>query len=199
MLKQCRNQFSNFIRNPAFAGRKMLAGFFISAMVIITDNPDILLLIFSIMMMVMYVSSISRTVTRRFFAVIGFTAIFTLFIHAHNNTLGQGVAVVLQMAIISCCSCLFITTTHEADILSVLEVFFNFLSKRGINTRKISLAVLLTIRSVVYITYQFNQIRDAQRTRNLEKNTIALLVPLLIKIFRAANNISDALTVRGYD
>jgi biotin transport system permease protein len=199
MLNQCRNCFSDFIRNPLLTGKKILAGFLIGATVIFITNVYVLMMIFSSLMIILYMSEISRKLISRFLAVISITVVFTLLIHILNNTFMQGLSVVLQMTIISLCSCLFIATTSETDILSALDVFFNFLARLGINTRKISLAVLLTIRSISYITYQFNQIRDAQKARGLEKKTIALLMPLLIKIFKAANTISDALMARGFD
>ncbi len=199
MLNQCRNRFSNFIRNPLLTGKKMVAAFLISAIVIFINNIYLLMMIFSLLLIVGYFSEISQKLIKRFFSVMGITLVFTLLIHILNNTFMQSLSVVLQMTIISWCSCLFISTTSETDILSTFDVFFNFFTKRGIDTRKISLALLLTIRSVSYITHQFNQIRDAQKARGLEKTTIALLVPLLIKIFKAANNISDALAARGYD
>ena len=40
---------------------------------------------------------------------------------------------------------------------------------------------------------------EAQRARGLDRSAIALLVPLLIKTLKMADNLSDAIDARGYD
>jgi biotin transport system permease protein len=43
------------------------------------------------------------------------------------------------------------------------------------------------------------EILEAQRARGLDRNAIAVLVPLLIKTLKMADDLSDAIDARGYD
>ena len=46
---------------------------------------------------------------------------------------------------------------------------------------------------------QFAEIREAQRARGLDRNIFALLMPLMIKTLKMADNLTEAIEARGYD
>ena len=63
----------------------------------------------------------------------------------------------------------------------------------------ISLFCFLTLRSISILSLQYKEIRMAQKARGLDKQVFAIIIPLLIKMFRAADGVSEALISRGID
>jgi biotin transport system permease protein len=57
----------------------------------------------------------------------------------------------------------------------------------------------LTIRAVPVLTATFEQARDARRARGLERSARALLVPLVVRTVRHADQLGEALVARGVD
>jgi biotin transport system permease protein len=57
----------------------------------------------------------------------------------------------------------------------------------------------LALRFIPLLFDKFEEIREAQRARGLERSVVALLMPLLIKTLRMANDLTEAIEARGYD
>jgi biotin transport system permease protein len=57
----------------------------------------------------------------------------------------------------------------------------------------------LALRFIPLLFEKFQEIREAQRARGLDRNLLALLMPLLIKTLRMAGDLTDAIEARGYD
>jgi biotin transport system permease protein len=90
-------------------------------------------------------------------------------------------------------------TTRASDMIDTLERALGVLRPLGVNAGKLSLMLALTIRLVPVLLGLVQEIRMAQRARGVERNALALLVPLMVKTLRMADHLTDALEARGYD
>ncbi|HYD64830.1 energy-coupling factor transporter transmembrane component T, partial [Azospirillum sp.] len=90
-------------------------------------------------------------------------------------------------------------TTRVSDMVETLERALAWLRPLGVNAGKVSLMLALTIRLVPVLLAQAQEIRMAQRARGVERSAVALLVPLMVKTLRMADDLADALEARGYD
>ena len=57
----------------------------------------------------------------------------------------------------------------------------------------------MVIRFIPLMMKEAREILEAQRARGLDRSVVALLVPLLVKTLKMADNLSDAIDARGYD
>lgn len=64
---------------------------------------------------------------------------------------------------------------------------------------RIALAISLCIRFIPLIRNTFGEVRQAQRARGLERNFLALLVPLVVRTLKSADEISQAIYARSFD
>lgn len=88
-------------------------------------------------------------------------------------------------------------TTRTSVMIDALESFLKPLSCIGVDPSKCSLALSLTIRFIPLIIKIFNEVRIAQNVRGLEKNLIATAIPIILNIFRMADNIAEAIEARS--
>ena len=90
-------------------------------------------------------------------------------------------------------------TTKMSDMIDVVERVIRPLGYVGINPSKVSMMLSMVIRFIPLMMREAQEILEAQRARGLDRNAIALLVPLLIKTLKMADDLSDAIEARGYD
>ncbi|WP_460272245.1 energy-coupling factor transporter transmembrane component T family protein [Celeribacter sp. ULVN23_4] len=64
---------------------------------------------------------------------------------------------------------------------------------------KIALAMSLVWRFIPMIRAQFDEVREAQRARGLERNMLALVVPLVVRTLKTADEVAEAITARSLD
>ncbi len=83
-------------------------------------------------------------------------------------------------------------------MIDSLNEILILLSYVGINHKKISLSLSLAIRFIPVIVSIFQEISVAQRTRGLERNFIATIIPTIIKILKTAKNIAEAIESRSW-
>lgn len=57
----------------------------------------------------------------------------------------------------------------------------------------------MVIRFIPMMMREAQEVLEAQRARGLDRNAIALLMPLLIKTLKMADDLSEAIEARGYD
>ncbi len=91
------------------------------------------------------------------------------------------------------------TTTKVGDMTETLERALTPLSALGVDPAKVSLAISLAIRFIPVLALQAREILDAQRARGLERNVVALAVPLVIRTLRLADRLTEAIEARGWD
>ena len=110
-----------------------------------------------------------------------------------------GLETVLRILVLLLLAVIVTLTTKLTDMIDVLERIMRPLRMVGINPSKVGMMLSMVIRLIPLMMRQAGEILEAQRARGLDRNAIALLVPLLIKALKMADDLSDAMDARGYD
>jgi len=110
-----------------------------------------------------------------------------------------GLETVLRILALLLFAVLVTLTTKLSDMIDILERAFRPLAYLGINPSKASMMLSMVIRFIPLMMREAQEILEAQRARGLDRNAIAVLVPLLIKTLKMADDLSDAIDARGYD
>ena len=110
-----------------------------------------------------------------------------------------GLETVLRIVVLLLLAVLVTLTTRLSDMIEVVERAARPLRHVGVNPSKVGMMLSMVIRFIPLMMRQAQEILEAQRARGLDRNAIALLVPLLIKTLKMADDLSDAIDARGYD
>ena len=110
-----------------------------------------------------------------------------------------GVETVLRILVLLLLAVLVTLTTKLSDMIDVLEGVARPLRHVGVNPSKVGMMLSMVIRFVPLMMREAREILEAQRARGLDRSAIALLVPLLIKTLKMADDLADAIDARGYD
>lgn len=90
-------------------------------------------------------------------------------------------------------------TTKTSAMLEVVEDVLRPLDRtRLVNSTAVALAVSLALRFIPEVFHRFQQIQEAQAARGLHGNPIALVVPLVIRVLRSADDIAAAIDSRCF-
>lgn len=109
----------------------------------------------------------------------------------------SGAVTVLRFGVLLLLSSLVTLTTRVSDLLAALERAMQPLARVGVNPAKVSLAVSLTLRFIPVVVQTVNDVRDAQRARGIEKNMVALTVPVIVRTLKMADDVADAIEARS--
>lgn len=120
-------------------------------------------------------------------------------VHAVLTDWRLGLVIVLRFAILILLATLVTLTTRVSDMIETIERGLRPLAVLGLNPAKLSLMLSLTIRFVPLLFTQLQEIREAQRSRGLDRSLVAVVVPLLIRTLRMANDLTEAIEARCYD
>lgn len=115
------------------------------------------------------------------------------------NTWEQALTVVLRFVILITLANLVTLTTTVSAVMERLSAWLAPLARVGVNPIKISLAVSLAIRFIPLLMTIGSEVRDAQRARGLERNILAMALPLIVRTLRMADEIAEAIEARGFD
>ena len=110
-----------------------------------------------------------------------------------------GLETVLRIVVLLALAVLVTLTTRLSDMIDVIERVARPLRHAGINPSRVGMMLSMVIRFVPLMMREAQEILEAQRARGLDRSAIALLVPLLIKTLKMADDLSDAIEARGYD
>jgi biotin transport system permease protein len=88
-------------------------------------------------------------------------------------------------------------TTRTTDLIDVVVTLCRPLRALGVDPVRVGLLLNLAIRCVPLVIELATEVRDAQRARGLESSPRALVVPLLVRTLRRADEIGEALVARG--
>lgn len=110
-----------------------------------------------------------------------------------------GLETVLRILTLLLLAVIVTLTTRLSDMIDVLERIMRPMRFAGINPSKVGMMLSMVIRLIPLMMREAGEILEAQRARGLDRNAIALLVPLLIKALKMADDLSDAMDARGYD
>lgn len=106
--------------------------------------------------------------------------------------------VVLRFAALLLLAGLVTLTTRSSDMIDAITAGLRFLRPLGVNSAKVGLAFSLALRFLPVLATITQEVREAQKTRGLERSILAIAIPVAIRTLRMADDISDAIDARGY-
>ncbi|GAA4005963.1 energy-coupling factor transporter transmembrane protein EcfT [Allokutzneria multivorans] len=111
----------------------------------------------------------------------------------------SALVVLLRLIALILLATLVTMTSRTDDMISALERAASPLRVFGLRPHRIAFVLSLTLRFIPLIKEKADEIRTAQRARGVERSSLALLLPLLVKVLRMADHIAEALDARGLD
>lgn len=128
--------------------------------------------------------------------------------YATRQGLEGGMRVGCQLVMAIWVSTLTTLTTSPLDTVWALEWYLKPLKYMNVPTDEIALAVMLAIRFIPLLFEETDRIVKAQKARGVDlesgglvrkvRSLVPVLVPLLHSVFRRADDLAVALTLRGY-
>ncbi|MBW3098252.1 energy-coupling factor transporter transmembrane component T family protein [Pseudohoeflea coraliihabitans] len=115
----------------------------------------------------------------------------------YSGVVGAGF-VVMRFAVLILAASLVTLTTRTSEFVDGIMAGLRY-APRFVPREKIALAIAMTMRFIPRLRAQFDEIREAQRARGLERNPIALLVPLIVRTLKDADEIAQAIEARSVD
>lgn len=107
--------------------------------------------------------------------------------------------VIARLTTIILAAQLFTRTTRIKHLIATVERLTSPLQPVGVNPYKVALAVALMLSALGQIMGFIRQVRDAQRARGVRLAPWSWVVPVLVLSLKHADDVADALTVRGLD
>jgi biotin transport system permease protein len=108
-----------------------------------------------------------------------------------------GLVVVLRFAVLILLATLVALTTPVSEMLETFERVLRPTAVLGIDPERIAFVLAMTIRLIPMLAAFAQEVHEAQRARGLDRNLVALTVPLLIRCLRAADALGEAIEARG--
>jgi len=90
-------------------------------------------------------------------------------------------------------------TTRVSAMVDALEWVLTPLKVIGVDPAKAGFTLSLAIRFIPVLFAMIAEIREAQRARGLEGSVFAVVMPLLVRTLRMADDLAEAIAARGYD
>jgi len=90
-------------------------------------------------------------------------------------------------------------TTRVSAMVDAMERFLTPLRCVGVDPAKAGFTLALAIRFIPVLFAMTAEIREAQKARGLEGNVFAVVMPLLVRTLRMADDLTEAIAARGYD
>ena len=119
-----------------------------------------------------------------------FAVVFQGWLQAAVVLLRIGALVGLAMAVT--------LSTRSSDLIAACERALLPLERLGwVNAGKVALALALTLRFVPEIWRHYQEIREAQAARGLARNPVALIVPLVVRTLKRAQQVAQAIDARS--
>ncbi|MBV7481913.1 energy-coupling factor transporter transmembrane protein EcfT [Bordetella sp. BOR01] len=123
-------------------------------------------------------------------AVGGFAAVFQGWLAAAVVLLRIGALVGLALAVT--------LSTRSSDLIAVCERALLPLQRIGlVDAGKVALALALALRFVPEIWRHYQEIREAQAARGLARHPLALIVPLIVRTLKRAEQVAQAIDARS--
>ena len=115
-------------------------------------------------------------------------------------TAGATVAglVLLRLVTVIMLATLVTLTTRVSHMVAVMDSALRPLHRVGVRTDKISLAISMTLRFIPLLTQVVREVREAQRARGLDRNLLALAVPVLVRALHTAEQVAEAVDARSH-
>ena len=113
---------------------------------------------------------------------------------------GMAALIVLRLLTLMLLAALVTLTTRTEDLIATLERLLTPLAPLGVNPAKVGLAVALALRFLPVIRDEAERVREAQAARGLGTHPLALILPLIVRVLKAADEVAEAIEARsGHD
>lgn len=108
--------------------------------------------------------------------------------------------IVARIATLMLLAALVTLSTRTEDLIATLERLLAPFARLGLNPAKVSLAVSLALRFLPVIADEAERVREAQAARGLGTHPLALILPLIVRVLKAADEVAEAIEARsGHD
>lgn len=112
---------------------------------------------------------------------------------------GHALVVMLRLATLLLAASLVTATTPASAVLEMLERALLPLERAGLlHAQKVAFTLSLAVTLVPVLLAQVQAAREAQVARGASGDVRALMVPLLVRVLKAAQELSDAAEARGF-
>ena len=115
----------------------------------------------------------------------------------------EGMLTIWRFMLLIVLSSILTFSTTISDLIYGLEKLLAPLWIIGVSPRNVSVMISTTIRFIPLLTYEANAVRDAQESRGASlhkpKHIAAFVSSLLMRTFRRASNLADAMGSRCYN
>ncbi|NLZ97665.1 MAG: energy-coupling factor transporter transmembrane protein EcfT [Micrococcus sp.] len=125
--------------------------------------------------------------------------VFLLITQLIFNEPVQAATVIARLTTIILAAQLFTRTTKIQHLITTVEQLAKPLRPLGVNPYKVALAVALMLSALGQIVGFIGQVRDAQGARGVRLAAWSWVVPVLVLSLKHADDVADALVVRGLD
>lgn len=130
---------------------------------------------------------------------VAFVLLLILVVQGLIQSWTLGLILITRFAILLLSAGLLTLTTRVSDMITTIENGLRYLRPIGVNSGKVSLAISLTLRFIPVMRRVTAEVREAQKVRGLEHSLPALAIPVITRMLKMSDDISDALDARGYD
>lgn len=207
------------------ARSKILATSFFVLSCFFTDNWLFMILLCGLELLVMRLTKIPINYFIKSLKPIIFFIVLTFFLQVFFNHQGNvifslgplkiydkglnlGLYMSIRLIIVVIISTLLTLTTRPSDLTLALESLFKPLGRIGIPVAEIALMISIALRFIPTLFEETQKILKAQASRGVDISEgnfkdkviqlISLLVPLFILSFKRADELANAMEVRGY-
>jgi len=117
--------------------------------------------------------------------------------HGWTGEIAQGTAIALRLITAVAAANLVTMTTRLADMLATLDRLAAPLARLGLPTRRLTLAIALTIRFIPVLSDRIDAIRTAWSARSPRRPGWRILIPAALAALDEADHVAEALRARG--
>ncbi|MFC0180497.1 energy-coupling factor transporter transmembrane component T family protein [Thorsellia kenyensis] len=178
---------------------KLLLLFFITTLMFVIPNMSLVLGLLVSITLLYYFSSLPYSQLRKLIKVSFLLLLMIFCFNAYTHGFMLALVIVLRLFVVILFSSMISLTTRMTEMMDVITNILTPLSCFGINVSKISLCMLLTIRFIPMLYEIAHQVREAQCSRGVEHHPFALIIPICIRVFKQADELTQALDARGFE
>lgn len=111
-----------------------------------------------------------------------------------------GALIVARIVTLVLLAALVTLTTPAEAMIATIERLLAPLGRFGVDPARIGLAFSLALRFIPVIGEEAERVREAQAARGLGHNPLALMLPLIVRVLKSAEDVAAAIEARsGHD
>lgn len=181
----------------ASPGGKLAALAIFGTLVVLVRDPLLMLSLFCLALAAFRAADLSiPTALRQMRPAFPLLAILFLF-QLWSADMAAASLIVLRLATLLLLAALVTLTTRVSAMTETLERALGPFQRFGVDPERVGLAISLAIRFLPALGSVLTEVREAQRARGLDRNMLALLVPLLLRTLKMADEVAEAIDARS--